>query len=156
MEEGGEEEEGRKKDEMVTWLFSGESERCVTLVVVKGLLRRISHRDSVTPSGATGGSHSPIGSNTCHWQLWVASAIPLPSSMRCGLQSGRTSVLFSEGFFGSPRPSRNARRATVLVWLSWRFCLVRHHCFPLEGPFESLSSLQLRKNGGVGLAALES
>ena len=33
-------------------LSSGESGRCVTLVIMKGLLWRISHRDRVPPSGA--------------------------------------------------------------------------------------------------------
>jgi len=39
---------------MVIMLSFGESERCVTLVIVKALLWHISHRDMVPPSRMTG------------------------------------------------------------------------------------------------------
>ena len=43
-------------------LCSGKSERCVALIVMKGLLWRISHRDRVPLSRVTSKILAPIGS----------------------------------------------------------------------------------------------
>ena len=44
-------------------LSYGESGRCVTLVIMKGLLWRISHRDRVPPSGGSAGRTNGVSVN---------------------------------------------------------------------------------------------
>ena len=96
------EKEMEEDKEMLTWLFSfGKSGRFVILVIVKWLLRHINHHDRVLPLRVTCRSPVSIGSGTCLERLWVASAIPHPSSMPCRLQSSRMPVLFLEGFWES-------------------------------------------------------
>ena len=153
-------EEGREGERWVDGdgdLFSGESGRYDALIVVKGLLRCISRRDRVPPSGATGRDPASIKSDTCIRRLRAASMIPQPSSMSCRLQFARMPILFSEDFLGGLTllATRGGRRC-------WSGCIggsVLSDIIALlsEGFLGFISSfLQRRKNNSIGLAALES
>ena len=104
-------EEREEDEEMVIRFSSEKSGRCVTLVVVKGLLRRISRRDRVAPSRATGESPALIGSGT----YLSGSGLPARFESRptCLAMLGRHCLALVR-FPRSPHPSRNERRARCL------------------------------------------
>ena len=57
----GKEKEREEDEETVIRLSSREFRRCVTLVIMKKLLRRISHHDKLSPFKVTGRNPAPPG-----------------------------------------------------------------------------------------------